>query len=84
MSSNRHQVPRGLWCMFVAGGDSGGMICDVFYLTAANAIESSSTKLLAILEILLLPLFRSVLSHFRALNVGKHSEPWRSLLVFDL
>lgn len=54
------KVPRVLWCMLACvcrQRKRKGMICDVLYLAASNVIESLSTKMFAVLEILLLPLF---------------------------
>lgn len=39
------------WLVFVDRGASKGMICDVLCVTAANAIESLSTKLFAVFEV---------------------------------
>lgn len=57
-STSKYRVFYGAcWLVFVDRGKRKGMICDVLYLAASNVIESLSTKMFAVLEILLLPLF---------------------------
>ena len=59
------------WLVVVDRGSFEGMICDVLHLAASTAIEFLSSKLFAVLKILLLPLFWSVLPHYRALTLGQ-------------